>query len=141
LNIFDLYRHLYDRELQFVPRHNRRYAIFSPPADRTHLFFDAVFGIFPEDEQLAYIHRGYRDAFDPQSFDSTPSAALQVIRERYAGPLRLTDYGIERQGGRDDPTIYIFDSSTVHDTIDFWNLKQFRRDIFPVDVAWIEQYA
>jgi hypothetical protein len=65
LNIFELYRYLYDRELQFVPRHDRRCAIFEHSA-RQDAFVDAVFGVFPQRDELAYIRQAYLDAFDPK---------------------------------------------------------------------------
>lgn len=140
LNIFDLYRHRYERELQFVPRHNRRYVVFNH-ADRVHPFFEAAFGVFPQDEALAYIRTGYSDAFEPKALDATPASCLEVMRGKYSTPFTVGRYGIERQDARDNPTVYVFHSSKIADLIDFWNLTQFRRDVFPVEIAWADQFA
>lgn len=51
LNIFELYRHLYDRELQFVSRRKRHFAAIGRSQDG-NLFAEAALGVFPRDARL-----------------------------------------------------------------------------------------
>ena len=139
LNIFELYRYLYDRELQFVPRYDRRFAVFAslPQQDA---FIEAVFGAFPEREDLAYIRQAYLDAFDPKVFKPEPSNCLEIFQQGYSSPLRISRYHIEREPtAQYDPIIYVFDPSKTIDLIDFWNLRQFSRHILPIHVDWFKE--
>jgi hypothetical protein len=61
---FDIYRALYEREFRFVPRHDRRVAIFDPDP-KFSPFIEAAFGGFPLDGPLKDLSQAYVDAFDP----------------------------------------------------------------------------
>lgn len=141
LNIFDLYRHLYKRELQFVSRYDRLFGIFehSPGQDA---FAEAVFGVFPESHELGYIKQAYLDACDPKTFSAEPSDWLKFVQNRYSSPFRITRYHIEREPtGHSDPVIFVFDPTKTTDLIDFWNLRQFERNVLPIHVDWITELA
>jgi hypothetical protein len=141
LNAFDVYQHLYERELQFVSRRKRQMAVFEK-SDPSHPFFDVVFGVFPAQRSLAYIRKGYIDAFEPKSFTATPDAALEVFKKHVGTPFTVGRYGIEREAGSSSsPTIIFFDSSKTIDLIDFWNLTLRRRDVLPVDISWAPVFA
>ena len=141
LNIFDLYNHLYKRELQFVPRYDRLFGIFEhlPGQDA---FAEAVFGIFPESHELGYIKQAYLDAFDPKRFSAKPSDWLEFVQSRYSSPFRITRHHIERAPtGRSDPIIFVFDPTKTTDLIDFWNLRQFEQNVLPIHVDWLAELA
>ena len=140
LNIFELYSYLYNRELQFVPRHDRRFAVFAPLLPRQDAFVEAVFGVFPGREDLAYIRQAYLDAFDPKVFEPEPSGCLEIFQQGYSSPLRVSRYNIEREpNAQHDPIIYIFDPSKTIDLIDFWNLRQFSHDVLPIHIDWFKE--
>ncbi len=63
LNVFDVYKHRYDRELQFVRRHKPTFADFKK-APASHAFFELVFGVLPSEKELAYVREAYVDAFE-----------------------------------------------------------------------------
>lgn len=141
LNAFDIYRHLYARELQFVSRQKRRMAVFER-SDPSHPFFDVAFGVFPAQKSLAYIRKAYVEAFEPKSFTATPETALEIVKKGAGTPFTVGRYGIERDGGGSSgPTIFFFDSSKTIDLIDYWNLTLRKRDVIPVDVAWAQLFA
>jgi hypothetical protein len=41
---------------------------------------------------------------------------------------------------RDDPTVFVFDPNRTVDLIDFWNLRQFRSNVFPINVHWFQKF-
>lgn len=137
LNAFDLYAHRYKRELQFVPRHkNRRFALVEKGHSR-RAFFEAVVGVFPDDDSLEFIRRGYTDAFEPEVLKPTASSFLKMLQQKYETPFRVNLYSIDAEY-RDgwDSTIFVFDSSRTTDLIDYWNVQLFKR-VVPIDVAWV----
>ena len=69
-NIFHVYEHLYEREFKFVPRHERRVAIFEGEHSNT-AFAAAMFGEFPTSGPLASAARAYLDAFAPTKLPLT----------------------------------------------------------------------
>jgi hypothetical protein len=141
LNAFDVYKHLYERELQFVPKRKRQMAVFEK-SDPGRPFFDVVFGVFPAQRALAYIRDAYIDAFEPKSLAATPEAALEVFKKHIGTPFTIGRYGIEREGGSGgSPTILFLDSSKTIDLIDYWNLTLRKRDVLPVDISWAPLFA
>ena len=52
LNIFDLYKDLYEREFKFVPRHDRHVALFENGPSDDDAFTEAAFGGFPKSGAL-----------------------------------------------------------------------------------------
>lgn len=141
LNVFDVYKHRYDRELQFVRKHTPTFAAFEK-ADSTHAFFELVFGVLPSQKDIAYVRDAYVDAFEPKAFSPTPESALEVLRERHGTPLLVTRFGLDREPGfHNDLTIYFFDSSKTVDVIDFWNLVLWKANVIPVDISWVRSFA
>ena len=141
LNIFDLYRHLYERELQFVPRYDRLFGVFDHALGQD-AFAEAVFGVFPKTHALGYIQQAYLDAFNPRRFSATPSDWLECVQNRYASPFWITRSYIECEPtGHSDPVIFVFDPTQTTDLMDFWNLRQFKQNVLPMHVDWITELA
>lgn len=141
LNVFDVYQHRYDRETQFVRKHKPIFAAFKK-AHSTHGFFELVFGVLPSHKDIAYVRKGYIDAFEPKLLAPTPESALEALKARYGTPLSVTRFGIEREPGpNSDLTIYFFDSSKTVDVIDFWNLRLWKTNVIPVDISWAPSFA
>jgi hypothetical protein len=139
LNIFDAYRDLYERKYQFVIKKPQRFLLFE---DKCDAYCEAVFGAFPLRKELAYIRQGYLDAFEPEKKACSPKDCLEVLKSQLRSPLTICDYEIEVQSGsREDPTIYVFDPDCTSDLIDYWNLRQFRRHVLPIDVRWFLEAA
>lgn len=141
LNVFDVYKHRYDRELQFVRRHKPTFAAFEK-AHSSHAFFETVFGVFPSQKNIAYVREAYFDAFEPKLFAPTPESAVEVLRKRHGTPLWATRFGLDREPGtHNDLTIHFFDSSKTVDVIDFWNLGLWKMNVIPVDISWASSFA
>ena len=89
LTILDVYQELYDRQFQFVRRHDSRVVAFdsSPEHDA---FIEAAFGGFPDRGYLSSLASAYREAFDPLRFQATPEVWTRIAKESYATPLRFT---------------------------------------------------
>ena len=140
LRAFDIYRDMYEREFQFVSRKKRRVAVLA--RSKSDYFSTAVFGALPTHRDLRYISRGYSDAFDPKSVSLGPAEFLKLAQQDYLTPLNATMHNIEVNfDGRDDPTLFVFDPTKAIDLIDFWNIQQYRRDVFPVNVHWFEELS
>lgn len=138
LNMFDAYKYLYEHNFKFASRHKRRIAYFQVPK-YSDPFTEVAFGAFPKDAPLRFIERGYLDAFAPERLASSPESWLKVFTRQYRTPLDATMWRLEvdYQDGWDEPTLFVFNPRESIDLIDFWNLRQFRRSVLPVPVAWI----
>jgi hypothetical protein len=139
LNIFDAYRDLYERQYQFVMRNPPRFVQF----DKPDAYCEAVFGSFPQRNELSYIRKAYTDAFKPDRKRCSPEDWLETIQNSHLCPLKLCSYDIEAQQSAsfEEPTVYVFDPSITVDLIDYWNLRQFRRDVLPVNVGSFAQFS
>jgi hypothetical protein len=55
-------------------------------------------------------------------------------------PLSFTRHGLEEDfQGLNDLRFFMFDPSDAQDLIDFWNLRQFARDVVPIHVEWLDR--
>jgi hypothetical protein len=136
---FDIYKALYEREFKFVSRHERRVALFEadPVASA---FTEAAFGGFPSEGPLKSLADAYVDAFDPVKLVPNAENWIKVIREGYRPPLSFTMEGLKREpSGWDEPTLFIADPTSSLDLIDLWNLRQFRSQVLPVNLAWVQE--
>lgn len=141
MNVFDVYQHRYEREFQFERRHKPRYAALQK-AHPTHAFFDVTVGVHPSQNDVAYVRKGYIDAFDPKVLPPTAESALDLLKGQYGTPFTATRFDIERDPGpHNTPTIHFFDSSRTVDVIDLWNLSIWKTNIIPVDIAWAPSFA
>jgi hypothetical protein len=138
LNVFDLYRHLYEREFRFVSRHEQPMAFFETSARSSdNAFTEACFGMFPAEDGLQYIQQGYLDAFDPLRLRVGPEAWIRAVTSRMETPLRIGRRYIEIEPDRwRDPVIFVLDPASTMDLIDLWNVRQFKPRVLPVHVGW-----
>jgi len=57
-----------------------------------------------------------------------------------SSPLSFTRHGLEADyRRRSDLRFFVFDPTDAQDVIDFWNLRQFDRDVIPIHIEWFEQ--
>jgi hypothetical protein len=139
LNVFDLYRDLYEREFRFVSRHEHPVAFFEASTRSSdNAFTEASFGMFPAEDGLQYIEQGYLDAFAPVRLPVGPEAWLRAVTARMETPLsigrRHIEFGV---GGSRDLVIFVLNPANTMDLIDLWNMRQFKRRVLPVHVDWI----
>lgn len=134
LNLFELYRHLYEREFQFATRRERRIVqVRSGASDSA--FADAAFGVFPKDKKLSYIEQAFREVFEPEELVLTPATLSRIFQESLRTPLHFADHGLKANfTSMGDPTLFVFDPRSTIDIIDLWNLRQFHQSVWPIDV-------
>ena len=140
LGMYEAYWHLFAKEFQFRKRVDPRILMFEGGDRISKAFFEACYGIFPEDARLAHLSQSYRDALGAETV--APSIEIwQTIERHEAGyPLYYTTRGLEQRFHNHlDDTIFIFDPLNAADVIDFWNIRQFRANVLPVNVHWLEQ--
>jgi len=137
LSISDLYQDLYEREFQFVRRHERRTVLFGRGS--THdAFIEASLGGFPSEGLLAPLEKLYVDCFNPLRLAPSAENWIRTIKERAKPPLVFTADGITRDhDGYSEPTFFIVDPNSSTDLIDLWNIRLFKSPVFPVNADWL----
>ena len=137
LSAFDIYEDLYEKVFRFASRTPRKVAV----VDNDDPYCEAVFGTFPSSKKLDYIKKAYQDVCEPEAFSATAENCLKIFRDHYFTPLRASNYQLDVNfENRDDPTMFVFDPSKTVDLIDFWNLRQFRSNVLPVNVHWLPEF-
>lgn len=140
LNVFDVYRHLYDREFKFARRIDSSFVYFKP--GDASAFIEAAYGMFPEDEHLSYIRNGYIDAFDASELPANFKSVSRLWSEPCVTPFRLCRHALKRNySDHWGHTIFVVDSKSTCDLIDLWNIRQFKKNVVPVDVESIPEIA
>jgi hypothetical protein len=138
LSALDIYKNLYQEEFKFLSRKRRKAAVFQ----NDDPYCEAVFGAFPRSNKLAHIKEAYADVCEPETLLATAETCLKLLKDRDLTPLRASIYKLDVSfDNRDDPTIFIFDPSKAVDLIDFWNLRQFRSSVLPINVHWFQKFA
>jgi hypothetical protein len=137
LSALDIYKDLYQEEFKFASRKPRKVAAFQ----NADPYCEAVFGDFPRAQTFRYLKKAYVDVCEPQTFPATAESCLKLFREGHLTPLRAGLHKLDVTfENRDDPTIFVLDPTKTVDLIDFWNLRQFRKNVLPINVNWINQF-
>lgn len=142
----DVYEHLYRKEFQFQKKVDPRILMFEGGDPIARAFFEACYGLFPEADSfpgadgIGYIEQFYQQAFAAESVEPSVEVWEQIERGETGFPLNFTIYDLDQRFNSDwNDTIFVFDPLDAGDVIDFWNLRQFRRDVMPVNVHWLAQ--
>jgi hypothetical protein len=138
LNVFGIYKELYQKEFKFVRRHKHGIALVQPKEDGFKLFTSCIFGCFPRKKSLSYIEKGYQDAFDPEQISLDPGQLAKIYKKRYSSPLDIGCENIDMFYSDTDPSVYILDATQPRDLIDFWNLRTYKRKILAIPIQWFE---
>lgn len=142
LNVFGIYKELYQKEFKFVRRHKHGIILVQPKEQRFRLFVSCIFGTFPQEKSLSYIEKGYQEAFDPEEITLEPDQIKKIYNKPYGSPL---DIGCENidiyHSDHTDPMVFILDVTQPKDLIDFWNLRTYKRRILAIPVQWIESLS
>ena len=118
-DVFYVYKQLYEREFKFVPRHERRIAVFEGDS----AFIEAAFGALPTSRRLTHISQAYVDAFGPVMFIPTAENWVKVVREEFQLPLHFTRESLKRDPVRwGEPTLFVVDPKSPLDLLDLWNI-------------------
>jgi hypothetical protein len=135
-DVFCVYKQLYEREFKFVPRHERRVAVFEGDS----AFIEASFGGFPASGRLTHVSQAYVDAFGPVKLTPTAENWLKVIREDFRLPLHFTRENLKRDPDAwYEPTLFVADPTSPLDLLDLWNIRQFHPQILPFNFAWLNE--
>jgi hypothetical protein len=134
-----IYEYLHRMEFQFERRTPRTLLRFEGGDEVGQAFVELAYGMFPDRPDFAGVEGTYERAFDARSVPPDVEAWAVMERQEAMCPFDVTLHGTERFFQRSwDETIFIFDPLSGPDTIDFWNLRLFRRDVVPVNVHWLE---
>ncbi len=138
LSTWDVCRSLYDEEFKFVSRKKRRVAMFSDDDP----YCEVVFGAFPHSKSLNYMKKAFVDVCEPDLFSVNAAACLRLLKEGHFTPLHAGLHELDVTfENREDPIIFVFNPDKAVDLIDYWNLRQFQANVFPVNVHWFDQFA
>jgi hypothetical protein len=137
LSAFDIYKDLYQNEFKFASRHPPKVAVFED-ADP---YCEAVFGVFPHLKALDYIKKAYANVCEPETFPPTAENCAKLFKDHHLTPLLAGNHELDINfENRDDPTVFVFDPSKTVDLIDFWNVRQFRSNLLPINVHWFPHF-
>jgi hypothetical protein len=129
---------LYNKEFKYQRKREEKFVLIRN-APKRDAFYEAVVGSFPGDANLAYIEGRYREAFRPTELDHSPETFLSLMEEPAYTPLAFTRHGLEEDyARRSDLRFFVFDPTDAQDVIDFWNLRQFDRDVTSIHIAWFD---
>lgn len=142
LNTFDLYKHLYQTEFQFVRRHKHNITHFTSEDPAFDAFCACAFGAFPHQRNLGYIGRAFMDAFDPKVISLTGESIAKAYRSGFTSALRLGHSKIEVEyHDHSNATLFVMNALEPRDLIDYWNLRTLQRDIVAIPIQWLDQLS
>jgi hypothetical protein len=137
LSAFDIYEDFYEKGFKFAFRDPPKVAVL----EDADAYCEAVFGAFPHSKSLDHIKKAYSDVCQPETFSATAENCAKLFREQYLTPLDASNYKLDVTfENRDDPTIFVFDPNKTVDLIDFWNVRQFRSSVLPINVHWFQHF-
>ena len=139
LSILDVYRERYNREFQFVRRHDRTVVVFESgsPCDA---FVEAAYGSFPTQGFLSAFAKAYVDTFGPQSLPPSGNNWRRARREGLMTPLVFTRHDTRvTHDGYSEPTLFVVDPRSSTDLIELWNLRQFTPLVLPTNADWANE--
>lgn len=141
-SVNDLYGYLYKKEFQFQRRHKHNIIHVMAKEKIFEPFVACNFGSFPNQRNLNYFERNYKDAFNPKLIELDAGDLLKLYRSGYSSTLRVgrseisVDY--HEHGA---PTLFIMDAQETRDLIDFWNLRAVHRNVVAIPLQWIKELS
>ncbi len=142
LNVVELYWELYRKEFQFSRRHEHNIVHVLARDKRFTGLVACVFGSFPNDPQLAYIGRAFKDAIAPKEVALDSTTYEQLLKAGFTSALRLGHAETEVQyHDHEGPTIFVLDAFKARDLIDYWNLRTVRSQLTPIPRQWLPELS
>ncbi len=140
LSVTDVLAHIYTTERQFA-RRDERPSLYVSPRRGTALS-EAMFGVYPSQNDTKYIRQVYDDIFRPDVVEPTPAVWRQVFLDGADTPLHATSYGLDtKRYWYHDLVIFVFDPARATDLIDLWNLRQEPHPVLPIPIDWFGDLA
>jgi hypothetical protein len=142
LSTFDLYKHLYQTEFQFVRRHKHDITNITAEDSAHDGFCACAFGGFPKQENLSYLGRGFKDAFDPAEVALNGASLAKLYKSGFTSALRMGHAKIKVDyNDHSNATLFVLNALEPRDLIDFWNLRALQHTIIAVPVQWLDQLS
>ena len=141
-DVYDLYRHMHRTEYQFERRQGSDVALITSANADMQDFLSCVFGTFPQDEELSYYEKAFRDAFNPTEIILSSENIESYYRRPLFSPLHIGSSNLEVEfHNYEDFTLYVLDAHSPVDLIDYWNLRIFNGNILPVPIQWANELS
>ncbi|MGV2069044.1 hypothetical protein [Agrobacterium sp. 22-226-1] len=140
LPITDALAELYDRGERFVPREPRSAMVVEKPP--TTGAAEAMFGVFPTEEDKRYFFSSYNEVFRPEAMPWSPQTWRHVYLKGTTKPFDPSSHLIEpERNWQHDLKFFVFDPSKITDIIDLWNLRSEPAPLLPLPVNWVAELA
>ena len=140
LSILDVFHDLYEKERRFKLKNERRALLIKP--SRSDCRVEAIFGAYPQQRDIDYLQKNFRDVLEPIETKASPDAWLSVFDKDAITPLRLTRYGLDTQRyWYHDLVIFVFDPKKSTDLIDLWNLRLEPHPVLRIPLDWLVDLA
>lgn len=142
LNVFELYKYLYQKEFKFVRKHELKIIDVKPEIKKFKNFCSCIFGSFPTSEKLLNIKSGFKRALDPKEVSLNQNKLSSLYSEYFISALNIGCEKVELfHSNRRDPTLFILDAFDSRDLIDYWNLRILEGNVIAIPIQWIEQLS
>ena len=139
-NMFDVYKSLYQKEFKFQRRHAEKFVSINSKFKKNKLSSSCLFGSFSQNPNFIYLKSAYKEVFNPEEINYDGSTLSDIYKSRKIFPLIITSTKCNTFFAvRNEPTLYIFDSTKSHDLIDFWNLRIIYPDIYAIPIQFLEE--
>ncbi len=135
LNMFDVYKSLYQSEFKYERRHEHHIMCVKSNSPEDNLFVACLWGGFPTDDGFEYIQNGFEDAISPKHIVLSKDTVLDVYKAHNISAIDLTTE--KTKPFYDDnwhPKLYVFDSNNVLDVIDLWNLRVCEKNFLAIPI-------
>jgi hypothetical protein len=133
LTVLQVYEHEYKTTFQFVMKEPFEAAFRS--FEGFELLSAATFGCYSSDDAPAKRH--FTQAFSPSTEVIDRSNYWPSLRDTKLNPLRAGMFQIERDHFYRF-TLFFCDPASVHDILDFWNLRALGWAIVPLPQQWAD---
>lgn len=142
LNVFELYKYLYQKEFRFVQRHQHRIINVIPKNKTFRKFCSCIFGSFPNQGHLSYIEKGFRNAFAPEDILLNPEQLSSLYGSHFISAFKIGCEKIEvHHSDLPFPTLFLLNISDSRDLIDFWNLRVIEKNVLAIPIQWVAQLS
>lgn len=142
LNVFELYKYLYQQEFKYVRRHEHNILNIKSEKKDFKAFCACVFGAFPNKKILSYIKRGFKDAFGPKEILLNAEKLSSLYSNHFASALEIGCKKLDISYSRNhDPTLFLLNASDPRDLIDYWNLRIVEKNVWAIPIQWIDHLS
>lgn len=136
VDVSEVFRHLYQREFQFVRRHPTQILVPVAADARLALFVAVCFGVFPGAAGLAYLKHNYIEGLGAQVVSVNQTNFWSCFLPDRGFPLRLGSADLEVRSQQWGAALFFMDATSWLDSLDFWNLRALGWNVLPLPKQW-----